>query len=86
MAERTAASYFPSERAITLNVSPAIAATPAARPSSPSRKLNMFMIATIQMIVSGIPTEDGKVWMPTNGSVNRFTQMPKPVATAAAAI
>ena len=44
----------------------------------------MFMIATIQMIVSGIPTDDGRVWTPTKGNVNRFTQMPKPVATAAA--
>src|ERR1043166_7404885 len=57
MAESTAASYFPSESAITLNVSPAIAATPAASPSSPSRKLTMFMIATIQRtarLVAGV--------------------------------
>ena len=38
----------PSESAITQNVPPEIAQTPAARPSSPSRKLTMFMIATIQ--------------------------------------
>ena len=45
----------------------------------------MFMSATIQTIVSGIPTDDGRVWMPTNGNVNRSTQIPNPVATAAAA-
>jgi hypothetical protein len=77
---------FPSERAITLNVRPAIADTPAARPSSPSRKLTMFMIATIQMIVSVIPTHSGSVWMPTNGSVKRSIQTPKETSATAAAI
>ena len=33
----------------------------------------MFMIATIQMIVSGIPTSDGRVWMPRNGNVKGFS-------------
>ncbi len=37
----------------------------------------MFMIATIQRIVSGTPTQAGTVWMPTNGNVKRSTQIPK---------
>ena len=45
--------------------------TPAARPSSPSRKLTMFMIATIQRTDSGIPTQSGSSWMPRNGNVKR---------------
>ena len=72
IAEMTAASGFASDSAITLNVNPAIAATPAARPSIPSRKLNMFMIATIQITVSGAPTQTGSVWMPMNGNVKRL--------------
>ena len=40
------------------------------------------MIATIHAIVSGIPTPAGSVWMPTNGSVNRSTQIPNPVGHA----
>ena len=40
-------------------VAPEIAQTPAARPSSPSRKLTMFITATIPITVSGIPTHDG---------------------------
>ena len=84
IAEITAASGFASDSAITLNVSPAIAATPAARPSIPSRKLNMFMIATIQITVSGAPTQTGSAWMPMNGNVKRLTQMPKPTGITAA--
>ena len=80
----TAASGFSSESAITAKVTPAIAATPAARPSIPSRKLTMFMIATIQTIVSGTPSQAGSAWMPMNGSVKRSTQIPKPVGIAAA--
>ena len=36
----------------------------------------MFMIATIQMIVSGMPTHAGSAWMPRNGNVKRSTQTP----------
>ena len=45
----------------------------------------MFMIATIHTMVTGIPTEDGNEWMPTNGSVKRSTQIPNPATTPAAA-
>ena len=56
IAERIAASIFPSESASVMNVRPAIAQTPDASPSIPSRKLTMFITATIQRTVSGIPT------------------------------
>ena len=46
----------------------------------------MFMIATIQMIVSGTPTDAGSAWMPRNGNVKRSTQTPNHVGTAAASI
>ena len=55
-AERIAASILPSESASIAKVRPAIAQTPDASPSSPSRKLTMFITATIQTTVSGIPT------------------------------
>ena len=61
IAERIAASAFPSESASTENVTPAIPHTPAASPSSPSRKLTMFITATIQTIVSGTPIAGGHV-------------------------
>jgi hypothetical protein len=51
---------LPSDRAITENVPPAIPHTPAASPSSPSRKLTMFITATIQVTVSGTPSHDGR--------------------------
>ena len=54
-----------SESAIVANVPPAIAHTPAASPSRPSRKLTMFMIATIQKTVAGTPTQLGSDWIPT---------------------
>ena len=44
----------------------------------------MFMIATIQTIVSGMPTHAGSAWMPRNGNVKRSTQTPNHVGTAAA--
>ena len=50
MAERIAGSVFPSESESTAKVTPAIPHTPAARPSIPSRKLTMFITATIQSI------------------------------------
>ena len=46
----------------------------------------MFMIATIQRIVSGTPTHSGSACTPTIGNVKRWTQIPKPVGIAAAAI
>ena len=58
-ADRIAASTLPSESASTANAPPAIAHTPDASPSSPSRKLTMFMTATIQTTVSGTPTQPG---------------------------
>ena len=60
IAESTAASILPSESARVANVRPAIAQTPAARPSIPSRKLTMFITATIHTTVSGIPTHAGR--------------------------
>ena len=39
---------------------PAIPQTPAASPSSPSRKLTMFITATIQSTVSGTPSQTGR--------------------------
>ena len=50
---------FPSESAMMAKVTPEIPQTPAASPSSPSRKLTMFMIATIQSTVTGMPTHSG---------------------------
>ena len=75
---------LPSESAITQNVMPEIAHTPAASPSRPSRKLTMFMIATIQRIVSGMPTHSGSSWMPMNGKVKRSIQTPNQTGIAAA--
>jgi len=43
----------------------------------------MFMIATIQMIVRGTPTDADSEWMPRNGNVKRSTQTPNQVGTAA---
>ncbi len=43
------------------NVEPAIAQIPEARPSIPSRKLTMFMMATIQRIEAGMLTQSGSV-------------------------
>ena len=67
IAERIAASTLPSESASTANVTPEIAHTPAASPSSPSRKLTMFITATIQTIVSGTPIQAGRSTAPRNG-------------------
>ena len=67
-------------------VEPAIAQIPAASPSIPSRKLTMFMIATIQSIESGMPTQSGSCWIPSSGNVKRSTWTPKPTAIAAAEI
>ena len=44
----------------------------------------MFMIATIQRIVSGTPTHSGRACTPRTGNVKRCTQSPKPVGIAAA--
>ena len=74
----------PSDSSITQNVAPEIAQTPAASPSRPSRKLTMFISATIPMIVSGTPNHAGKAWMPTIGNVNCCTQTPNVVGIAAA--
>ena len=84
IAERTAASTFPSESEITAKVTPEIAQTPEARPSIPSRKLTMFITATIQMIVSGTPIHGGTSTAPRNGSVKWSIQTPNAVGIAAA--
>ena len=44
----------------------------------------MFMIATIQSIVAGIPTHAGSAWIPMNGNVKRSTQIPNATGIAAA--
>ena len=75
----------PRERSITVNESAEIAQTPAARPSSPSRKLTMFITATIPTIVSATPTGFGRSCTPTTGNVNRCTHTPNQPAIAAAA-
>ena len=67
IAESTAASTLPSESAITAKVTPEIAHTPEASPSIPSRKLTMFITATIQTIVSGTPIHGGTSTAPRNG-------------------
>ncbi len=46
----------------------------------------MFMIATIQMKVSGTPTQAGKSWMPRKGNVKRSIATPKPIGIAAATL
>ena len=46
----------------------------------------MFMIATIQITVSGLPTQPGIVCTPASGSVKWLIQIPKPTGMAAAAI
>jgi hypothetical protein len=84
IAASTAAPIRPSDRSITQNVAPEIAQTPAASPSSPSRKLTMFITATIPTTVSGIPNHAGNSCTPTTGNVNVCTQMPKPTGIDAA--
>jgi hypothetical protein len=84
-AERMAASVLPSESARIANVRPAIAHTPDARPSIPSRKLTMFMTATIHTTVSVIPTEAGRSTTPMNGNVKWSIHTPDAQAMAAAA-
>ncbi len=64
---------------MTANVTPEIAHTPAASPSMPSRKLTMFMTATIQTIVSVTPIQAGRSTTPTKGNVKWSTQTPKAV-------
>jgi len=63
----------PSDSSITANVKPEIAQTPAASPSRPSRKLTMFITATIPSTVIGTPTEAGRWWIPITGKVNAWT-------------
>ena len=84
IADRTAASTLPSESAITAKVTPAMAQTPDASPSMPSRKLTMFMTATIQRIVTGTPIQGGTSTAPRNGSVKWSIQTPNAVGIAAA--
>ena len=84
IAERIAGSVFPSESARTAYVAAEIPHTPAASPSSPSRKLTMFITATIQSIVSGTPTSAGRSTAPTNGNVKWSIQTPKNGGIAAA--
>ena len=45
----------------------------------------MFMIATIQSMVAGTPTQSGSSWLPRTGNVKRSTLTPKPTTTPAAA-
>ena len=52
-AASTPAAFRSSESAITAKVTPEIAQTPAARPSTPSMKLIMLMIATMPITVAG---------------------------------
>src|SRR5436189_5995484 len=47
----------PRSSSIRAKVPAEIAHTPAARPSSPSRKLTMFITATIPITVSGRPSQ-----------------------------
>ncbi len=70
---------------MTANVEPAMAQTPAARPSIPSRKLTMFMIATTQTIVAAPAAHSGSSWLPKPGNVKRSTVTPNPTATEPAA-
>ena len=84
IAERMAASTFPSDSARIANVMPEIAQTPDASPSMPSRKLTMFITATIQTIVSGTPIHGGRSTAPTNGNVKWSIQTPNAVGIAAA--
>ena len=84
IAESTAASTLPSDSAITAKVTPEIAQTPEASPSMPSRKLTMFITATIQTIVSGTPIHGGTSTAPRNGSVKWSIQTPNAVGIAAA--
>ena len=44
----------------------------------------MFMSATIQTIVAGTPIHADSSWMPTNGNVNRSTQIPNATGIDAA--
>ncbi len=44
----------------------------------------MFMTATIQTTVSGLPTHGDSSWTPTNGNVKRSIQMPEATGIAAA--
>jgi len=84
MADRIAAPTLPRESSITANVAPEIAQTPAASPSRPSRKLTMFITATIPNTVKGAPTHSGSTCTPTSGNVNECTHTPNPVGITAA--
>ena len=50
-------SNRPSEMAMIEKVMALMPHTPAARPSMPSMKLTMFMMATTQSMLNGMPTQ-----------------------------
>ena len=64
IADRIAGSALPSESARIAYVTPAIPHTPAASPSRPSRKLTMFMTATMKSIERGTPIHAGRSTTP----------------------
>jgi hypothetical protein len=68
---------------MTANVAPAMPQMPAARPSIPSTKLTMFMIATIHTIDTEIASQAGSSWTPRNGNVKRSSTTPNETGTAA---
>ena len=80
-----ARSFSGDKRQLSAILKAAIAHTPAARPSRPSNRFIMFMIATIQASVSGTPAHSGSEWTPRSGNVKWRIQIPKPVAIPAAA-
>ena len=78
IAESTAASGFPSERAITQNVRPEIAATPGGEPVQPVEEVDHVHDRDDPGDRQRDPRPPaGSVWMPTNGSVKRSTQIPE---------
>jgi hypothetical protein len=68
-------SIRPSEMAMMANVTELMAQTPAARPSMPSMKLTMFMIATTQMRLNGTDTQPS-TRVPTTGRVMFSSRTP----------
>ncbi len=76
IAERIAGSGLPRDSARIAYVTPAIPHTPAASPSMPSRKLTMFITATMKSIESGTPIHAGMSSTPMNGNVMWSIQTP----------
>jgi hypothetical protein len=88
-AASTPGEVRPRSNAITAIAAAMMVQTPAARPSTPSEKLTMFIIATSPITVSAGPAfvapAFGRARWPTKGSVIAFTTTPNCTTITAAA-